>query len=89
MHTKRFGILLVLAESDDNAVIFGSAAVGATLGLSAALAIANPASARASEHSRVGSAGERSRVRLIANGPLVLGLLQRRPGAYPLLRVVF
>ena len=79
----------VLAGSDDNAFIFGSAAVGATLGLSAALAIANPARARASDHGRVGSTGDRSRVRLSASGPMVLGLLQRRPGAYPLLRVIF
>ena len=78
-----------LAASDDNAVIFGSAAVGATLGLSAALAIANPARARASERRRVGRSGEQSRVRLSASGQLVLGLLQRRPGAYPLLSATF
>jgi hypothetical protein len=79
----------VLAGSDDNAFVFGAAAVGATLGFSTALAIANPPRARSSERSRAGNPGRESRLRITTATPAVLGMLWRRPGAYSLVRVSF
>jgi hypothetical protein len=76
----------VLAESDDNALVFGSAGVGATLGFSAALSIAKPLHAPIT---RVSAGGRRSRVQVQATAPWLAGLLQRRPGTYPFLRVAF
>lgn len=77
----------VLAESDDNALVFGSAAAGATLGFSAALAIAHPLRA---PRMRVSSgAGHRARLQVHAIAPWIGGLLQRRPGAYPFVRITF
>lgn len=77
----------VLAESNENALVFGSAAVGATLGLSAAISIANPA--RAPRTRLSASDGQRARLQVRATTPWIGGLLQRRPGAYPFLRVTF
>ena len=77
----------VLAQSDDNAVLFGAPAVGATIGLSVALGIAKPLRAprvRLSDRSE-----RRSRVQVEPTIPWLAGLLQRRPGAYPVLRVTF
>lgn len=87
----------VLAKSDDNTLVFGAAAAGATLGFSAALAIANPLRA---PHMRLSgmrfgdgqlreSAEHRSRLRINAMTSGLVGLIQRRPGVYPFLRITF
>lgn len=77
----------VLAESDDNAVLFGAPAVGATIGFAVALGIASPLRA---PRLRLSAGGDsRSRVQLEAMTPCLVGLFQRRPGAYPVLRVTF
>ena len=79
----------VLAESDDNGFVFGAAAVGATLGFSAALAIANPSRERSSQLRRAANQGRESRVRVTVATPAILGMLQHRPGVYPLVRLSF
>ena len=79
----------VLAESDNNATIFGATAIGATLGFSAALAIANPMRAQAASARGAGAGGQQSRLQFRVTTPWLGGLLQRRPGAYPFVRVTF
>ena len=79
----------VLAGSRDNAFVFGAAAVGATLGLSAALAIAKPSRGRLSDGRRAESRTKDSRLRIDATPPALLGILRHRPGAYPLVRLAF
>ena len=77
----------VLAKSGDNAFVFGSAAVGATLGFSAALGIAKP--------QRAGMPGTRtdgarqSRLQIRPTVSALGGFLRRRPGPYPVVRVTF
>jgi hypothetical protein len=77
----------VLAQSSENSLVFGSAAVGATLGLSAALAIAKPLPAARARLST--SDSRRARLQAQAVTPWVGGLLARRPGAYPFVRLTF
>jgi hypothetical protein len=79
----------VLAGSDDHAFVFGAAAVGATLGLSAALAIAKPKRGGLSELGRAGSPAKESRLHIEATPSALLGILRHRPGAYPLVRLSF
>ncbi|HTJ21654.1 MAG TPA: hypothetical protein VL383_04630 [Gemmatimonadaceae bacterium] len=87
----------VLARSDDNTLVFGAAAAGATLGFSAALGIANPLHAprmRLSEmpvtaRQRSATAEQQSRLQLRVTTACLVGLIQRRPGAYPLVRITF
>ena len=77
----------VLASSDNNSFIFGAAAVGATLGFSAALSIANPQRA-GSPVTRTDS-GRQSRLQIRPMLPAIGALAQRRPGVYPILQVTF
>ena len=79
----------VLAESDDNGFIFGAAAVGATLGLSAALAIANPSRGRSSRLGRAVNLGRERGVHVTLATPAILGMMWHRPGAYSLVRLSF
>jgi hypothetical protein len=79
------------ASSSDRTLLFGSAAVGATLGMAAAIGIANPRDEGSLAHrARIGAAPEPRRGLSVSfPGVGALGLWTKAPGVYPLVAVGF
>jgi hypothetical protein len=76
----------LVAQSDSRPLIFFSAAGGATLGMTLALGISNP---RHAGESRFETSGHGPPLSIGPAATGLLGLVARRPGNYPLVRIRF